>query len=109
MAEALRVVLRDAARRDVEDAVDWYREHANADVAMRFVDALAAALRHIGLHPATGSPRYAVELDLPGRRAWRLDGFPYVVCYVERSDHLDVWRLLHLHRDIPAWLHDPRG
>jgi len=30
--------------------------------------------------------------------------FPYLAFYVERADHVDVWRVLHGARDIPAWL-----
>jgi plasmid stabilization system protein ParE len=32
------------------------------------------------------------------------DGFPYLIFYVERESELDVWRMLHGQRDIPAWL-----
>jgi len=107
VADRLRVVLRDRARLDIEEAVDWYRDHAEVDTALAFVDAVGAGFRHLGNHPGTGSPRYATELDLPGLRSWLLDGFPYVVFYVEQSDHVDVWRVLHAHRDIPAWLREP--
>ncbi len=31
----------------------------------------------------------------------------YLVFYVERSDHADVWPVLQRQRDIPAWLQDP--
>jgi plasmid stabilization system protein ParE len=27
--------------------------------------------------------------------------------YVERSDHIDVWRVLHGMLDIPSWMQDP--
>ena len=57
-------------------------------------------------HPATGSARYALELNLPGLRSWPLKHYPYLVFYVERADHIDVWRVLHSQRDIPAWLLD---
>lgn len=107
VTDRLRVVLRERARLDIEEAVDWYRDTADVDTALGLVDAVAAALRHLGRHPGSGSPRYATELDLPGLRSWRLDGFPYVAFYVEQPDHLDVWRILHAHRDIPAWLRDP--
>jgi toxin ParE1/3/4 len=30
-----------------------------------------------------------------------------VIFYVEREDHIDVWRVLHGRRDIPALLEDP--
>jgi toxin ParE1/3/4 len=26
------------------------------------------------------------------------------VFYVEREDHIDVWRVVHAQRDIPAWM-----
>jgi len=57
---------------------------------------------HIARQPATGSPRYAHELDLPGLRCWPLRRYPYLVFYVELPRHVDVWRILHRRRDIPA-------
>ncbi|ENO88947.1 plasmid stabilization system [Thauera aminoaromatica S2] len=33
--------------------------------------------------------------------------YPYLVFYVERADHIDVWRVLHGERDIPAWMQAP--
>lgn len=107
MADRLRVVLRDLAQRDIETAVDWYRDNAGVDSALAFVEALDLALGHIARHPGTGSPRYATELDLPGLRFWRVSGFPHLVFYVVRDGHVDVWRLLHAQRDIPARLGSP--
>jgi toxin ParE1/3/4 len=74
---------------------------------LKFIDALEQALQHIGRHPATGSPRYAHELDLPGLRRWQVKGYPHLVFYVEWDDHVDVWRILHGSRDIPAWMQAP--
>ena len=97
---------RERARRDVEAAVDYYAGEAGPDAALRFVAALVAAYSAISASAAAGSPRYAHELALPGLRSRRLRGFPHLVFYVERDDHIDVWRVLHAHRDIPAWLQD---
>lgn len=102
------VVPREQARRDVEAAVDFYVAEAGGAVALRFVDALEDAYRAIGARPSTGSPRYGQELDLPGLRSRRLKRFSYLV-YIEREDHVDVWRVLHAQRDIPAWLQTPAG
>src|SRR6185503_7939581 len=55
-------------------------------------DALEHAYSHIGRHPGSGSSRYAHELNLPGRRFWPLQKHPHLIFYVERSDHVDVWR-----------------
>jgi len=98
------VVLRERAEADIDETAAHYLAEGGADLALRFIDALETAIDHIGKHPATGSPRYAVELDLPGLRCWRLKRFPYLIFYVERESHVDVWRLLHGQRDIPAWL-----
>jgi toxin ParE1/3/4 len=78
-----------------------------AHAALGFIDALERAYSHIGRHPATGSPRYAHELNLPGLRAWPLNRYPHLVFYVERPDHIDVWRVLHGQRDVPTWMSEP--
>lgn len=101
------IVLRETARRDVEAAIDFYAAEAGEAVALGFVDALERAFRAIRRHPSAGSPRYAVELDLPGLRSRALRRFPYLVFYVDGADEVDVWRVLHAHRDIPAWLQEP--
>ncbi len=98
-------VLRARADRDVQEAIDFYLAEGARQAALKFVDALEQALRHIERHPATGSPRYAHELDLSDLRCWKLKGYPHLVFYVERDDHVDVWRVLHGSRDIPLWLH----
>jgi toxin ParE1/3/4 len=36
-----------------------------------------------------------------------MKGYPHLVFYVERDDHVDVWRVLHGSRDIPAWMQVP--
>ena len=51
-------------------------------------------------------PRHAHELNLPGLRSRPLQRYPCLVFYVERPNHIDIWRVLHDQRDIPAWLHD---
>ena len=103
------VVPREQAHRDVEDAVAYYLAQDAESAALGFIDALEKAYGHIGRHPASGSPRYAHELNLPGLRSWPLTRFPYLVFYVERADHIDVWRVLHGQRDIPAWMQEPEG
>ena len=69
--------------------------------------ALAQAYAHISRYAATGLPRYAHGLNLPGLRFWPLTCYPHLVFYIEMDDHVDVWRVLHGERDIPAWMHQP--
>lgn len=68
---------------------------------------LARAYARIGRHPATGSPRYAHAINLPGLRTWQLNKHPHLVFDVEHADHIDVWRVLHGQRDITAWMLAP--
>lgn len=100
------VVPRALARADVDEAIAWYLQEGGEAVALGFVDALEQAFTHIGRQPATGSPRYAHALNLPGLRHWGLSKYPYLVFYVKGPDHIDVWRVLHAECDIPAWMHE---
>jgi toxin ParE1/3/4 len=101
------VVPRARASRDVEAAVDHYLREGGETAALGFVDAVERAWRHIARFPASGSPRCAHELDLPGLRAWPLKRYPWIVFFVERENHIDIWRVLHAHRDIPASMREP--
>lgn len=104
--KAKSVVPRTQANRDVDDALAYYLSEDAPQAALGFIDALEKAYAQLGRHPGTGSPRYAHELNLPGLRAWPLTRYPYLVFYIERPDHVDVWRVLHGQRDIPAWMRD---
>jgi len=98
------VIPRTLATQDVENAIEYYLEEKAVDAALGFIDALERAYDHIARHPASGSPRLGHELDLPDLRSWPLNTFPYLVFYLEGQDHIDVWRVLHQKRDIPASL-----
>jgi toxin ParE1/3/4 len=103
------VLPREQANQDVDDALSYYLTQATETVALGFIAAVERAYAHISRLPATGSPRYAHELGLPGLRSWPLARYPYQVFYMEREDHIDVWRVLHNQRDIPAWMQEPEA
>ena len=98
------VVFRALANHDVEAAIDHYAGEVDVETALRFIDALNATNARIARNPKLGSPRYADMLNVPGLRTRKLRRFPYLVFYVERSNHIDVWRVLHTARDMAAWL-----
>ena len=100
----MQVDLRALAAADIEAAVDHYREEAGPQTALDFVDALEAAVNHLRYHPNSGSLRFAFELEIPGLRSWSLQRFPYLIFYVPQDDRIDIWRVLHARRDIPAHL-----
>lgn len=100
------LIQRTLALDDIEQAIAHYLEHDVQAAALGFVDALERAYAHTSKHPATGSPRYAHELAIPELRSWPLHKYPYLVFYVEQSGQIDVWRVLHMKRDIPGWMID---
>lgn len=101
------VIPRVLANRDVDEAIKHYLDQDAESAALGFIDALEQAYAHISRNAATGSPRYAHELNLLGLRFWPLTRYPHLVFYIEKDDHVDVWRVLHGERDIPAWIHQP--
>jgi toxin ParE1/3/4 len=101
------VVARALAAQDIDDAIAHYLNEAAPQAALGFIDALEQAYAHISRHPATGSPRHVHALDLPGLRCWPLTRYPHLIFYFERAQNIDVWRVLHGQRDIPAWLQEP--
>lgn len=104
--QAKPVIPRELANRDVDEAVAHYLAEGSEDAALKFIDALEDTYARIGRHPASGSPRYAHELDIPGLRSAALAGFSHLVFYIEREDHVDVWRVLDGRRDVPVWMQD---
>ena len=102
MKPAIRSAL---AAEDIQSAVEFYIAES-VRAATDFIDELEHATAHVESHPATGSPRYAHELNIPQLRFWPLRRFPFALFYIEHTDHLDVIRCVHMSRDIPASLRD---
>jgi toxin ParE1/3/4 len=102
------IVPRERANREVDGAIAYYLSEASDEVARGFVGALERAYRQISRRPASGSSRFAFELGLPGLRSWPLRRFPHLVFYLETNDCIDIWRVLHSARDIPAWMQEQR-
>lgn len=93
---------------DIEmDAHADYIARDNPGAALRFLESVQAAFDQISDHPAIGSRRYAYSPLLKDLRVWAVPDFEnYRVFYLERSDHVDVLRILHAARDIPAALRE---
>ena len=79
------------------------------DVAGRFIVALENAYRAIGAQPGIGSPLHGHRLNIDGLRSRPVRRFPYLIFYKELDNRVEVWRVLHAQRDIPATLDDSEG
>ncbi|KQS02088.1 plasmid stabilization protein [Sphingomonas sp. Leaf357] len=100
------LVLRVVAEEDIEAAAAYYTDTAGEPVAIRFAEALDAVFGLIASRPAIGSSRLAHDLRIAGLRSRKLKRFPYLVVYIERDHHIDIWRVIHVQRDIPGWLRE---
>ena len=107
MAKPVR--LRQLAATDLEDASDFYRQEAGEQIALEFIDAVERGISRISRSPHVGSLHFAYEFAIPDLRAWPLQRFPYVVFYVVAHDEIDVWRVLHNRRDLPATIEPPKS
>ncbi len=74
--KAKPVIPRALASQVVEGAIVYHLEQR---AALGLIDALEQAYAHISLHPASGTGRYAHELELPGLLCRPLKRYPHLV------------------------------
>jgi toxin ParE1/3/4 len=99
---AKHIVPREMALRDIDDAINHYLNENAEQAALDFIDRLEQYYLHISEYPATGSPRYAHELNLPSLQFWPTKKHSHLIFYIEHPKHIDVWRVLHSEQDIPV-------
>lgn len=97
------VRVRPLADADIEAALT-YLERRNPVAAERFLAALERDFERLSRDPGIGSPRYVHILPVEGLRVWPVTSSSYLIFYLERSDHLDVVRVLHGARDVSSVL-----
>lgn len=95
---SMRVVLSRAARREHDDAGDWY-ESKQAGLGVRFSDAVQGVLDRIAQAPES----YAESPDVAGVREAPLSGWPHCVYHRVESDRVLVLAVFHTSRDPSEW------
>ena len=71
------------------------------ETAIRFIENAEATISELAERPSTGSPFDSDRPELENVRFRRVNGFPnHVIFYVERSDAIEILRILHGSRDI---------
>ncbi|MDR3424598.1 MAG: type II toxin-antitoxin system RelE/ParE family toxin [Alphaproteobacteria bacterium] len=98
------VRIRPRADREI-DALADYLARSNVSVALRFLGSVQEVFDLIGKQPGIGSLRYAHLPMLEGLRVCSVSGFEkHLVFFIERHSYIDVIRVLHSARDLPAAL-----
>jgi plasmid stabilization system protein ParE len=93
----VRLSFQRRAELDIELAVDWYAD-ISTEVALRFVNAVDAALRGIRDAP-NASPSWGRTRSVRKRR---VRAFPYALIYRVLPDEVNVVAVPHLRRG-PGW------
>lgn len=93
------IVPRRLANLDVRQAVEYYLKQDSKNLANDFIAHLENAYEHIKKFPATGSLRFSHQLALPNLRTWTIKKYPFAIFYIEQSDHIEILRVLHTHRN----------
>jgi plasmid stabilization system protein ParE len=73
---------------DLAGELTWLKNHAGADVAERWYEALLTTIQFINKNPFVGRERK--DLTPPGIRSWRLDGFPRWLIFYAVTDQQKV-------------------
>lgn len=98
--------LRPLAEVDLVERSEYYRSEGGDILGERFFNAAIEALRDIERIPGAGSLRIGEMAGIDGLRPRRLERFPCGWFYFERSDHVDVVRLLAYAQDLETILGD---
>jgi toxin ParE1/3/4 len=92
----LPVILRGRARREFDEAVDWY-EGRQAGLGDKFTTAVQRVLDDISANPRH-HPRALGEV-----RQGLVHGFPYCVYFREENGQILVIAIFHASRDPSDW------
>jgi plasmid stabilization system protein ParE len=95
-----RVHLRRIAKRDIREAVRWYRER-DPELAERFLDEVYRTLGMLEQFPNIGGPVFGVP-DVATRQM-PVDNFPYSVVFKRYSDRLSVLAIAHDRKNPGYW------
>jgi toxin ParE1/3/4 len=108
---SLRLDQSDYFWADLAKQVDWYRDNASPEIAVRFVDAVEATLAALTKSPGLGRPRFVDWPDLAEIRSWRVNRpfHRHLIFYRFHSETLYAERLIHGARDLPRRLRELPG
>jgi len=95
------LLVRPAFYEDLAREHLWLLEHAGAEVADRWHEAVWETIQFLRRQPAIG--RIRSDLDEPGIRSWRVNDFKrWLVFYGVRDDNLILFRVVSGTMNLPA-------
>lgn len=97
-----RILIRDAAKRDLLERWVWYAEHAAVETADRFLEAAQRTFSLLSAQPEAGTRYLTDRPELHGLRRFPLSGGfeKTLVFYLPAENGIDVLRVLHGSQDL---------
>ena len=95
-----RVHLRRIAKRDIREAVTWYRER-DPELANRFLDEVYRTLAMLEQFPNIGGPVFGIPDK--ATRQMPVDNFPYYVVFKRFANRLSVLAVAHDRKNPGYW------
>ena len=100
----VRILRRLKAAQDAEEIADFIAKDS-FEVAVRFLENTESTLKDLAASPGAGSPFESGHPELANLRFRRVKGFPnHVIFYIERTDAIEVVRILYGARDLDTEL-----
>lgn len=101
-----RIARRPRARRDVLEAAQYIAKE-NIAAALRFADAVRQTEELLAETPGIGAPGNFARPELAGMRSHSVQGFrKYLIFYIAGDSGIEIVRVLHGARDLPALFGD---
>jgi toxin ParE1/3/4 len=98
------VDIRERAKLDLQEQAEYFRQDS-PETAVRFLEAAEQSMDTLLSMPELGSLQEYSPARWRGLRSWPIRGFEnYLIFYFSRDTGIEVVRVLHGARDIPAIL-----
>lgn len=95
------ITQRPRARIDLLEQFVYFGEHANLELADRYLAAVQTTCLHLAKHPMTGSLYDTTLTSLKGIRRAAVKGFEnHLIFYRPTTNRIDILRVPHGARDI---------
>jgi toxin ParE1/3/4 len=94
------------AQAEVDEEAAHYQATDSLETATRFLDELCQVFERLVAFPHLGTPWPTTRPELLGLRRRLLPHFPYSVFYLPTEHTIEIVRVLHNSRDLPARLED---
>jgi toxin ParE1/3/4 len=96
------IIITPRASQDIDEHFAYIAQD-NFDAALRFFDSARLTFSQLAKTPGMGSPFQIINPRLVGLRKWAVKDFKkYLIFYRYDDESIEVVRVVHAARDIPA-------